>query len=123
MAPSGFELKPLRIAVYESLPGEREQFADRLEMGRFLNQRTPEQFKVKNIRAERELTRDESYVSDFTNVPITIEDIEVTLSDSDRGILDRMKASGTMGRTDGEVLRFVFHSWWIGNFMSGPGRF
>jgi hypothetical protein len=38
-------------------------------------------------------------------------------------MLRRLAATGRYGETDGEVLRHVFFSWWIGKFMHGPKHF
>ena len=72
---------------------------------------------------ERELGRDLGYVPDFANVPIEITELDVELDSADARILSRLKASGKFGETDGEVLRYVFFSWWIDRFMQGPKHF
>jgi hypothetical protein len=33
-------------------------------------------------------------------------------------MLQRLKATGSYGKTDGDVLRFIFFSWWIETFMA-----
>ncbi len=35
-------------------------------------------------------------------------------------MLRRLGATGKFGETDAEVLRYVFFTWWIKNFMNGP---
>ncbi len=120
MATSDFELKPLKLTVCEATDEDRAQVP---EMQTYANQRTPADFKVKNIRVERELGRDSGYVPDFTNVPIEITELDVGLDNADAEILSRLKASGKFGGTDGEVLRYVFFSWWIDRFMQGPKHF
>jgi uncharacterized protein len=123
MATSSFELKPLRLAVYQGTDDDLEQFAALPELGRFRNQRSPADFKVKQIRAERELSRDPEYVPEFTNVPLTNTDVEVELGDDEAELLARLRATGALGETDGQVLRYAFHSWWISRFMRGPKHF
>ena len=120
MATSDFELKPLKLTVFEATDEERAQVPKTLN---YANQRTPADFKVKNIRVERELGRDLGYVPDFANVPIEITELDVELDSADARILSRLKASGKFGETDGEVLRYVFFSWWIDRFMQGPKHF
>lgn len=123
MATSSFELKPLRLAIYEGTEQELEEIERRPELHAYRNQRTPADFKVKEIRAERELRRDASYVPEFTNVPLEISELELELSDEEADLLGRLRATGRYGGSDGEVLRHVFHSWWISRFMRGPKHF
>lgn len=120
MATSNFELKPLRLAVYEATG---EDWAKVPEMPRYRNQRTPADFKVKDIKADRELRRDPGYRPEFTNVPLRVSEIEVHLDREEADILKRLKATGRFGERGGEVLRAVFFGWWIENFMHGPKHF
>jgi hypothetical protein len=117
MMTSDFELKPLKLSVYE---GTQADWARVTEPPRLRNQRNPTQFKVKNIKADRELYRDAAYRPDFTNAPIKISEIEVELSVEETGWLSQLAATGKYGNTDGDVLRYVFFTWWIGEFMRGP---
>jgi hypothetical protein len=32
----------------------------------------------------------------------------------------QLKITGKYGESDAEVLRYVFFTWWIGEFMHGP---
>lgn len=123
MATSSFELKPLRLAVYAGTELDRERYRNRRELLSFTNQRNPEEFRVRAIRVERELSRDPDYVPAFTNVPLRTEDLEVHLSPIEAAALDYLKATGQFGDTDGEVLRYAFHGWWIHHFMNGPKHF
>ena len=120
MATSDFELKPLKLTVFQATDEDRARVPETVNYG---NQRTPADFKVKTIKVERELVRDSGYVPDFVNVPIEITELEVELDGADAEILSRLKAGGKFGETDGEVLRYVFFSWWIERFMHGPKHF
>jgi len=117
MMTSDFELKPLKLTVYEATAAD---WAGLAEPPVWKNQRTPTQFKVKSIKADRELYRDPSYRPEFTNVPLRITELPVALDDQEQALLARLKASGLYGSTDAEVLRYVFFTWWIGKFMNGP---
>ena len=123
MATSSFELKPLRLATYEALEGELATIESRPELQPRRNQRTPADFKVKQIRVERELTRDDSYEPAFTNVPLVVEEVPVDLDDSEAALLDAIVAAGEAGSTDAEALRHAFFSWWIRNYMKGPKHY
>jgi uncharacterized protein YcgI (DUF1989 family) len=124
MATNSFEFKPLRLAIYQGTEDDLAAFADRPEVQpRPTTQRTPKQYKVNKIRVERELRRDPSYVPEFTNTPIEVEEIPVDLDDDEAALVAELLADGEHGKTEGEVLRYVFHSWWIKRFMRGPKHF
>src|SRR5262249_35111873 len=82
------------------------------------SQKTPADFKMKTIKADRPLRRDPSYRPEFTNVPLQKINCLVSLSDEEFALLQELKATGRFGTTDGEVLRFVFFSWWTETFIS-----
>ena len=117
MMTSDFELKPLKLSVLEAT---EDDWRAVVEPPRRVNQRTPADFKVQKIKADRELSRDTGYRPDFTNVPLTISEIDVDLTDAELDMLRRLAASGKFGETDAEVLRYVFFTWWIAKFMNGP---
>jgi len=54
MMTSDFELKPLKLTVFEGTDLDWSRVS---EPPRLKNQRSPSQFKVKNIKADRELSR------------------------------------------------------------------
>jgi hypothetical protein len=120
MATSDFELKPLRIALYE---GTAEDMASAPRWPRFVNQRDPSQFRNSRIKADRELVRDTSYVPGFTNYPIVKQEVPVDLGDEEYAVLQALKTTGLYGASDGEALRYILFSWWIENFMQGPKHF
>jgi uncharacterized protein YcgI (DUF1989 family) len=117
MMTSDFELKPLKLVIYEAADADWAAVA---EPPRARNQRTPSDFKVQRIKAERELARDPSYQAEFVNVPLHHRDVDVALSEDEMAQLRALAATGEFGETDAEVLRYVFFTWWIGKFMRGP---
>jgi uncharacterized protein YcgI (DUF1989 family) len=117
MMTSDFELKPLKLSVFDASDAD---WAKVTEPPPLKSQRNPDMFKIKDIKADRELYKDASYKPDFTNVPIEISEVEVELSDEEKELLMQLAATGKYGETDAEVLRYVLHSWWIGKFMRGP---
>jgi uncharacterized protein YcgI (DUF1989 family) len=117
MMTSDFELKPLKLTVFEGVDRDWSRIS---EPPRLKNQRSPSEFKVKNIKADRELYRDSSYRPEFTNVPLQISELEVNLTDDEMGWIQQLKSTGKYGESDAEVLRYVFFTWWIGKFMHGP---
>jgi hypothetical protein len=123
MPGNNFELRPLRLAIFESSTEDIEAWTLRRELQPLRNQRTPADFKVRKINADRELRRDPDYVPDFPNVPIAVEDIEVLLDGAERELLDRLTRQGELGSSDGEVLRAVLHNWWIERFLETPEQY
>jgi uncharacterized protein len=116
---SNFELKPLKVQVLESTDAEREQWLEPEER-QFRNQRTPEDFKIKEIKVTRELTQDDGYTPDWPVYPIVKHGVEVTLSDDDAELVEQLRANGGFGETDADIVRHAFFSWWIEHYMQGP---
>ncbi|WP_420436999.1 DUF1989 domain-containing protein [Candidatus Poriferisocius sp.] len=119
-ATSSFELKPLRLAIYEGLPEDLAQFEGRPELVKYRSQLTTADLAAQPIKADRELYKDDSYVPNYVNYPITLTDVPVSLSPEYQTMLDELVATGEFGETDEDVLRYVFFSWWIVNYMKGP---
>jgi hypothetical protein len=117
MMTSDFELKPLKLTIFEASDTD---WAKVTEPPRMKNQRSPDMFKIRSIKADRELYKDAAYQPDFTNVPLEISEVEIDLNDEEMALLSRLAGTGKYGETDAEVLRYVFHTWWIDKFMRGP---
>lgn len=117
MATSNFELKPLRLVVYGSTKKDRAEVP---KMATYRNQRRPTDFKVRKIKADRALRRDSRYKPEFTNVPLTVTDVEIRLDAEERKVLKHLTKTGRFGKSDAEVLRASFFGWWIERFMHGP---
>jgi uncharacterized protein YcgI (DUF1989 family) len=116
---SNFELKPLKVQVIEGTPEEHERWL-LPEERRYRNQRTPADFKLKEIRVDRELERNDSYEPEWPVYPIVKRPVEVSLSEREYELVDRLRDNGAFGETDGEIVRHAFFSWWIEEYMQGP---
>ena len=57
------------------------------------SQRTPKDFRNPTIKTNRRLSRDSSYVAEFVNTPIRLEDVAVELSDEEAAMLDGLRPS------------------------------
>jgi len=123
MATSNFELKPLRLSVYQGSEAELAEQERRPEMAKLSTQRDPAQFRQATIKADRELARDPGYTPAFTNTPLVTEDVPIELDDAELARLDKLVGTGELGTDRSEVLRYVFFSWWIEKFMRGPKHF
>lgn len=120
MATSDFSFKPIQLTVFQ---GSETDLAQVPKWPKFKNQRSPAEFKVKTIKADRELRRDPGYIPEFLNVPIHTTEVSVPLDADEIAALEALKRTGVYGATDGEVLRYVLFSWWIERFIQGPKHF
>jgi uncharacterized protein len=120
MATSDFSFRPIALTIFE--PSD-EALAAVPKFFHIGTQRTPADFKIKTIKADRALRRDPNYLPEFTNVPIRTTEVAVTLDAEEAQALEVLKATGRYGGTDAEVLRYVLFSWWIERFMKGPKHF
>lgn len=116
---SNFELKPIKVQVLEATEAERQQ---RLlpEERQYRNQRTPADFRLATIKADRELVRHERFEPEWPVYPIVTQPVEVELSDEDSALVEALRADGNFGEDDGDIVRHAFFSWWIEQFMRGP---
>jgi hypothetical protein len=116
---SNFELKPLKVQVLDAPDEERERWL-LPEERQYKNQRTPADFKLQEIKSSRDLERDESYSPEWGVYPIVKRPVEVELSEDEYEFVERIRASGGFGESDGDIVRHAFFSWWIEEFMQGP---
>jgi hypothetical protein len=66
------------------------------------SQRTPRDFRNPTIKTDRRLSRDPSYVAEFVNTPIRLEDVAIELSDEEAAMLDGLRLP-VYGADDGGV--------------------
>ena len=116
---SNFELKPLKVQVMNATDEEKERWL-LPEERTYRNQRSPADFKLNTIKADRELAPDESYRPEWPVYPIVKQRVEVRLEDDEHALVDRLRADGNFGEEDGEIVRHAFFSWWIEHYMQGP---
>ncbi len=107
---SNFTLGSIQLQVFERSP-ETERLAASYEDRYARTARTPADFRVKEIKADRELRRDPLYEPKFVNFPITMRRIPVELDREQYDALQRLKEAG-LGRSDGEALRTAFFMWY-----------
>jgi hypothetical protein len=113
---SNFALKPLRLSLRDASPEEQVKWL----LGktkRFTNQKTVADFKVKEIRAERELSRDPAYLPEWPVYPITTQAVEIELDDDEYAQVEELRAQGRFGSSDGEVVRYGFFGWCLDHEM------
>lgn len=119
---SNFSLKPIRVQVFEKSAETERVVKEHLDrFGKLKGQRSPDQYRIKEIKTTRELTRDPNYEPQFVNYPLRFEDIEVELTQEDRRDLERMKALGKADN-DGDGIRYAVFTWYTAN-RSEPSPF
>ena len=117
MRTSNFSIKPVRLSVFEATEEERASIP---EVRRLPSQRTPADFRVKRIKADRELRRDSSYVAEFTNVPIRYADVPVSLDAAEIALLKSAKILEFYGGDEAATLRDIVFCWWEENYLGKP---
>jgi hypothetical protein len=103
MRTSNFALKPIRVTLFEATD---EDMAATPKTPILKSQRTPKDFRNPTIKTDRRLTRDSSYVAEFVNTPIRLEDVAVELSDEEATMLDGLRLP-VYGADDGSALRDI----------------
>jgi len=121
---SNFSLKPIRVQVYGA---SNETLAQVKEIERehtgFKGQRTPAEFKVSRIKADRELRRNPDYIPEFVNYPITTKSIQVPLTEDELARAEKLVTAG-LGKDVAEVIRTGVMLWYMRNREpSRGGRF
>jgi hypothetical protein len=116
MRTSNFGLKPVKLQVLTASPRDLARVPP---LRRYASQKTPADFTVPQIKATRELHRDEAYVPRFTNVPLQVRTWPIALAASDYAQLKATGLSEIYGDNDGDALRDVMFSWWERHFLPG----
>lgn len=117
MRTSNFFLKPVKVVLYRASEADLAQVPP---VPILASQRTPAEFRNAKIKADRELTRDPDYEPQFLGTPLTVENVEVTLTDEELAWLDRYEHAGLYAGDRAAVLRDVLFSWWEQRFVSSP---
>jgi len=113
MRTSNFALKPIKLTVFEAT---KEDMASVPKVPVLKSQRTPKDFRNPTIKADRALTRDPSYVAQFTNVPIVLEELAVDLTGEEAALLEQVRLA-VYGEDDAAALRDVLFAWWEERFL------
>ena len=108
---SNFSLKPIQIKVFEA-SSDTKAIVDqvRTRHGRFKNQRTVDQFRVKDIKADRELRPVPGWKPQFVNFPLEVEDMAVKLDQAEYRKAVSLQEQG-FGKDVGDVVRRAVMIW------------
>jgi hypothetical protein len=118
-ATSNYELKPLEITVFDGSDADHAE----LVTHKYNHQRSVEEFKIKEIKADRPLRRDPDFKAEWPWLQAvkarhkrTIE-----LDDREAKLLDEIKNDPEFfGFTEAEIVRFCFFRWYSSQYMQGP---
>jgi hypothetical protein len=113
MRTSNFSLKPIRLTVFEATEADLATVPPTPVLR---SQRTPRDFRQPHIKADRELTRDPAYTPAFTNVPIRIEELAVTLTEEEAALFDAVRLP-LYGDDEGAALRDLLFTWWEERYL------
>jgi uncharacterized protein YcgI (DUF1989 family) len=124
---SNFGFKPIQVQVFKKSDQSGAVMQTYLERCTgFKNQRTRENFRVKEILKERKLKRVPGYEPEFRAYPIEWTDIDVPFTAKELKSIRSLR--GKMGTTDEAVVRSIFMLWYQSNRMkphwiapTGPG--
>jgi uncharacterized protein len=112
MRTSNFELKPIKLTLFEATNAD---LAAAPQMPILKSQRTPKDFRNPTIKTDRRPSRDSSYVAEFVNTPIRLEDVATELSDEEAAMRDGLRP--VYGADDGAALRDILFTWWEQKFL------
>jgi uncharacterized protein YcgI (DUF1989 family) len=117
---ANYSFKPIQVQVFQPSP-ETEDLVRRYEARYGGAQRTVDDFRVKEIKADRALRPRPDHVPAFVNFPITTRRIPVELTEDQYAALQEIRRAG-LGKTDGETLRTAFFHWYHRNHRPTPLR-
>lgn len=103
---SNFWLKPIQVQVFEA-SDETLALVDKLWRKHGTYARSPEDFRIKDIKVDRELKPIPGYQQKWINYPLQKRKIKVLLSQQEYDGLQVLKERG-LAKTDGETLRAAF---------------
>ena len=112
---SNFALKPIGVEVFErteEIDGKVEELVS--EYVSLKNQRTLDDYRVREIRTERELKPVPGYEPKFPSYPLEFTEIPLELTEEDRERLEYLRNQRYPG-SDEEVVLAAVMSWYLEN--------
>ena len=114
MKTSNYSIKAVKISIFKATPEDLAKVPK--VPGPWKSQRTPRDFKIQKIKAERELRRDPSYQPEFTNTPILYQELPIELTAAEVALLESVRLP-VYGIDDGAALRDVVFNWWEEHYL------
>lgn len=111
MKTSNYWLKPIKVEVFEASEATNKLTQDYLRRyGNLRTSKTVEDFRIKEIRTERELKPIPGYKPNFINFPLKIQEITIELTEQDYEQVQRLKMRG-LGEDDEDAVRSTVMEW------------
>jgi uncharacterized protein YcgI (DUF1989 family) len=107
MTTSNFALKPIRVQVFEASDETLARATDAHERyNEFRNNRTPDDFQVSKVKADRSLQRDADYQPNWVNFPLDVKSVTVDLDDDEYESVEQARSRKLApGKADGDIIR------------------
>ncbi len=119
---SNSSVKPIRVQVFKrSEESDTIAFRHLNRFGRYKNQRSLEDYRVRGIRTDRELKRDPDYKPQFTNFPLEMQQIEVQLNEQEYEQVELLISRGFADDAE-DAIRSTVMEWYLKN-RSEPNPF
>jgi uncharacterized protein len=118
-ATSNYELKPLEITVFDGSDADHAE----LVTHKYTHQRSVDEFRVKEIKADRPLRRDSNFKPEWPWLAAVKARHKRTigLDEREAKLLEEMKTDPEFfGFTEAEIVRFCFFRWYSNEHMRGP---
>lgn len=108
---NGFAPTPIRVSVFEKTEStERAVELINNRFARYRSQKTPNDFRLSQIKTDRELVPDPAYKPDFLATPKQ-STLELSITPELQGILDSLVATGIYGPTVEYAVLAAFLRW------------
>ncbi len=109
---SNFWFRPVQIVARDATP-HTQKLVDQLRAKHtgYINQRKPEQFKVRHKQEDRACRRDPHYVPEYVNFPLQIEEVEIELTDADLSNIEKLIQRGQGFDTE-DAIRSAVMTWY-----------
>lgn len=112
---SNYWLKPIKVQIFGASDDTKKLTEDYLqEFGSLKTSQTVENFRIKEIRTERELRPIPDYQPNFINFPLKVQEVVVELSANDFEQVQRLKMQG-FGEDYEDVVRSAVMEWYNNN--------
>jgi len=110
---ANFFPKPVQVQVFAASDDTQKHVLNLNRQLKLKNHRTVEEFRMKEIRAERELKPVPGYKPRFVNYPLRFTEIEVELTRQEYDQLQRLRFADY--QEDDEILREAVMRWYFRN--------
>lgn len=112
---SNYDFSPIEVQVYASSESTMDVVGSvERTWGSYHSQRTPDSFRIGEIRQNRRLEQDPSYKAHFIARPRQTK-LAVRLTDEDQTLLSALIRRGSYGSSTADALKIAFMRWYQAN--------